>query len=131
MAYGYVELKNEELGNYEKYKRVPLGFSWTFLLFNCAVSLYRKDITELILVYFLYVFIGFISGLIGASIGTSYDEIITLCIFLAFIILCSAIYNKYHLSKQIKKGYIPYEVTDKKENPLKFNFQDGKVSITK
>lgn len=70
MAKTILKLKNPYTDNV---KTVPLGFSWTVLLFGFLVPLYRKDWEMTIVMFLLYILtLGFISIIFAFTYNTIY-----------------------------------------------------------
>ena len=112
MKQKFITLKNDITGHIIK---TPVGFSWTLLIFDFFVPLFRGD-----MIFAIFLGIIWFSGYAGDIDKFTEGEILVAFLFwIIFKIVFSIIYNEIYIKRMIEKGYLPND-NDSKEY-LKFN----------
>lgn len=113
MAFTTIYLKNPESA---KIKKAPIGFSWTVLFFGFWIPLFRGDLKNALILFFVTVSLLFLNFAFYYVLLTSTPS----SIYLTIIVLMSMIlviihlfyafkYNKMFVKGLISKGFVVYE----------------------
>lgn len=120
MSQTTIQFKNKESGDW---KKAPVGFSFTVLLFGWWVSLFRRDWKSVVLIPLVYFAVLFTS----ATIAPNFSDPTTPVLFIygAVRTALAMSYNKIYIKSLISKGYAVSSV----ENG-DIQFMEKKLGIT-
>ena len=111
MAFTTIYFKHPES---EKVKKAPIGFSWTVLFFGFFPPLFRGDLKNALILFYLGLLI-YLSDYVRAdSTPIITEEITTPIIIIAFVIQLFYVfkYNKMFMKRLISQGFLVKQSPD-------------------